>query len=120
MPAWQLGGTSFVESHLKVLGSLLYSDDVDVREAAGEAVTQLYDSCELATLPESAPKDDEDQEGDGIPERLEDIVSRMQDLAKNRGDETRRSKKDRVTLRGTFRQLCTILEVGRSVHHGLM
>ena len=36
----------------------------------------------------------------------------MQDLAKNRGDETRRSKKDRVVLRSTFRELHSIMEGG--------
>lgn len=43
--------------------------------------------------------------------RLEDIVSRMKDLAKNRGDPSRRSRKERAAQRGTFRELCNIVEV---------
>ena len=108
VPAWQLGGTTFVEDHLKMMAALLQGDDVEVRAAAGEAVAALFESCDLASLPESAPAEDDP---DGMPARLEDIVSRMQDLAKNRGDDTRRSKKDRASLRGTFRELCCIVEV---------
>lgn len=44
--------------------------------------------------------------------RLEDIVSRMKDLAKNRGDASRRSRRERASQRGTFRELCNIVEVG--------
>lgn len=48
----------------------------------------------------------------GVPvEKLEDIVSRMKDLAKNRGDASRRSRKERAAQRGTFRELCSIVQV---------
>lgn len=110
--AWELGGTTFVEDHLRLLAGLLEGDDVDVRAAAGEAVALLFDACDLASLPQSAPAADADDE-EGMPQRLEDIVARMQDLARNRGDDTRRSKKDRASLRGTFRELCSIVEVRR-------
>lgn len=122
VPAWKLGGTGFIEGHLQVLAALLHSDDVDVRSAAGEAVTVIYHTCDLSALPDSSPpaegdeEEGEDEQGEGIPgvsaDKLEDIVSRMQDLAKNRGDDNRRSKKDRASQRSTFRELSSILEVG--------
>ena len=118
-----MGGTSFVEDHLKIFAALLHTDNVDVRAAAGEAVTVVYDACDLSSLPESHSANDDgggeggaaDVDGD---ERaftaltLERIVERMADLAKNKGDDTRRSKKDRVVLRTTFRELSNILEGG--------
>ena len=39
-------------------------------------------------------------------------MARMKDLATNRGDAKRRSKKDRSSLKSTFRDLCSTLEVG--------
>jgi hypothetical protein len=42
---------------------------------------------------------------------MEDVVARMKDLATNRGDAKRRSKKDRSALKSTFRDLCSTLEV---------
>lgn len=109
VPAWKFAST-VLDDQLKLLAALLHSDNVDVRAAAGEAVAVLYDTCDLSTLPESTPtaEDEEEEEIDHI----EDIVSRMQDLAKNRGDETRRSKKDRIVLKTTFRELASIMEGG--------
>ena len=43
---------------------------------------------------------------------MEDVVARMKDLATNRGDAKRRSKRDRSSLKSTFRDLCSTLEVG--------
>lgn len=103
-----------------MLAALLHSEDVDIRSAAGEAVVLIYNTCDLSALPESNPSVAEDENNgnkdeEGISgvsaESLEDIVSRMQDLAKNRGDDTRRSKKDRASQRSTFRELSSILEV---------
>lgn len=116
VPAWKFGG-NLVEEYLRKLGTLLHNNDVDVRAAAGEAVTVVYDTCDMSTLPESTPTEDgfgdEDERRFSV-DRLEDIVARMQDLAKNRGDETRRSKKDRVVLRSTFRELHSIMEGGEA------
>ena len=42
---------------------------------------------------------------------MEDVVARMKELATNRGDAKRRSKKDRSSLKSTFRDLCSTLEV---------
>ncbi len=108
VPAWKFASTA-LDEQLKLLAALLHSDNVDVRAAAGEAVAVLYDTCDLSTLPESTPAATEDEQE---VDHLEDIVSRMQDLAKNRGDETRRSKKDRVVLKTTFRELASIMEGG--------
>lgn len=43
---------------------------------------------------------------------MDDVVARMKDLATNRGDAKRRSKRDRSSLKSTFRDLCSTLEVG--------
>lgn len=42
---------------------------------------------------------------------MADIVDRMRDLAKNTGDASRRSKKDRASLRSTFKDLINVVEV---------
>jgi hypothetical protein len=64
------------------------------------------------------PMDSDDDEGGlagGVAlERLEQITDRMRDLAKNRGDSTRRSRRDRASLKGTFRELCNVVEVSQS------
>ena len=46
---------------------------------------------------------------------MEDVVARMKDLATNRGDAKRRSKRDRSSLKSTFRELCSTLEVGSNL-----
>lgn len=42
---------------------------------------------------------------------MEEVVARMKDLATNRGDALRRSKKSRASLRSTFREICSSVEV---------
>ena len=42
---------------------------------------------------------------------MADIVDRMKDLAKNTGDASRRSRKDRAALRSTFKDLINVVEV---------
>ena len=42
---------------------------------------------------------------------MEDVVARMRDLATNRGDASRRSRRERASLRSTFRGLCSAVEV---------
>ena len=44
------------------------------------------------------------------------MVARMKQLATNRGDAKRRSKKDRSSLKATFRDLCSTLEVRAPSH----
>jgi len=51
------------------------------------------------------------EEDDEEPDALNDIVSRMRDLASNRGDAQRRSKKDRAYLKQTFREHYKAVEV---------
>ena len=41
---------------------------------------------------------------------MADIVDRMKDLAKNTGDASRRSRKDRAALRSTFKDLINVVE----------
>lgn len=43
-------------------------------------------------------------------------MARMKELATNRGDTKRRSKKDRSSLKSTFRDLCSTLEVALPSH----
>ncbi len=42
---------------------------------------------------------------------MEEVVARMKDLATNRGEALRRSKKSRASLRSTFREICSSVEV---------
>lgn len=50
------------------------------------------------------------QQAEAISNGLDDVVSRMKDLATNRGDKNRRSRRDRASTRSTFRDLCNIVE----------
>jgi hypothetical protein len=43
---------------------------------------------------------------------LDLVVDRMKDLASNRGDRQRRSKRERSALKGAFRELRGVMEVG--------
>ena len=51
------------------------------------------------------------QQAEAISNGLDDVVSRMKDLATNKGDKNRRSKRDRASTRSTFRELCSVVEV---------
>ena len=51
------------------------------------------------------------QQAEAISNGLDDVVSRMKDLASNRGDKNRRSRRDRASTRSTFRELCNAVEV---------
>ena len=51
------------------------------------------------------------QKAEAITNGLDDVVSRMRQLATNRGDNTRRSKKDRASTKATFRELYNVVEV---------
>ena len=42
---------------------------------------------------------------------LDDVMARMKELATNRGDVLRRSKRDRSALKSTFRDLLGVVEV---------
>ena len=49
LPTYSLS-TGFVEASFASLAALLYSENVDTRAAAGEAIALLYDSAGLAQL----------------------------------------------------------------------
>ena len=51
------------------------------------------------------------QKAAAITNGLDDVVTRMRQLATNRGDKTRRSKKDRASTKATFRELYNVVEV---------
>lgn len=51
------------------------------------------------------------QQAEAISSGLDDVVGRMKDLATNKGDSNRRSRKDRASSRSTFRELCSVVEV---------
>ena len=51
------------------------------------------------------------QQAEAISNGLDDVASRMKDLASNRGDKSRRSRRDRASTRSTFRELCNVVEV---------
>jgi len=51
------------------------------------------------------------QQAEAISNGLDDVVSRMKELATNRGDKNRRSRRDRASTRSTFRDLCNVVEV---------
>ena len=61
-------------------------------------------------LPAKNPRNPK-QQAEAISNGLDDVVGRMRDLATNKGDSTRRSRKDRASSRSTFRELCSVVEV---------
>ena len=65
---------------------------------------------------QQAPARNPRQRAEAMSDGLEDVVGRMRELATNRGDKTRRSKKDRVSMKSTFRELCNVVEVNCSKH----
>ncbi len=56
------------------------------------------------------------QQAEAISNGLDDVVSRMKELATNRGDNNRRSRRDRASTRSTFRDLCNVVEVSLPSH----
>ncbi|KAK9823814.1 hypothetical protein WJX72_005686 [[Myrmecia] bisecta] len=131
LPAWRLDSAK-IEAHLASLASHLHDDDVEVRGAAGEAIALLYHSTglqelrpfdnELSSNPEtpSTPESGDEAEMSGdeagtssaFQADMDDVMARMKDLATNRGDRQRRSKRDRSSLKTTFRDLHNIVEDG--------
>ncbi|EIE23324.1 hypothetical protein COCSUDRAFT_63675 [Coccomyxa subellipsoidea C-169] len=115
LPAYRLTAP-FVETALAALAERLYSEATEVRAAAGEAIALLYDAAGLGEL-EGDSGDDSGAEtplasGAKRSPGMEEVVARMKDLATNRGDTLRRSKKSRASLRSTFRELCSSVESG--------
>lgn len=62
--------------------------------------------------PRRAPQPSgKNRRNEAISSGLDEVVGRMKDLAVNKGDKSRRSRKDRASLRSTFRELCNVVEV---------
>ncbi|GBF93321.1 hypothetical protein Rsub_06359, partial [Raphidocelis subcapitata] len=117
-----------VEALLPAAAALLHDGDVELRAAAGEAIAVVYHTCGLDQLEavlegeeEEEGEDEEEGEGEGgggeggegggeAVSGLSEVVGRMRDLATNRGDRQRRSRRDRAALRGAFRDITRIIE----------
>uniref|UniRef100_A0A061RUE4 Interferon-related developmental regulator 1 n=1 Tax=Tetraselmis sp. GSL018 TaxID=582737 RepID=A0A061RUE4_9CHLO len=102
------------EARLAVLAPLLHSDSIELREAAGEAVSVLFDARQ-APAGEDAPSDEaESPAAAAFEEQLEDVRQRMEELAKNMGDAQRRSKRERLSQKTAFRDALGVLD-GRGI-----
>lgn len=103
-----------VETVLEELSDELHDRVVEVRTAAGEALALLYHSSGMQDV--LVGQDDDDTasavSGDTSMSGLDDALDRMKDLASNKGDKLRRSKREKATLRSAFRELCGIVEGG--------
>ncbi|KAK9843944.1 hypothetical protein WJX84_006704 [Apatococcus fuscideae] len=107
--------SDFIEASLGKLAKCLHSGSVDVRAAGGEAAALLYHCSGLAALDSDPAADGENgMSSQSAAQQLgmADIVDRMKDLAKNTGDASRRSRKDRAALRSTFKDLINVVEDG--------
>jgi hypothetical protein len=160
-----------LETQLAALAGLLHDSDVEVRQAAGEVLALLYNTCSLRDELEDDEDgedgyDDDDDDDDAAEQEgelsqqaagglqqllpaapqaapaglaspldqqqqqrrrdhdemslvsnssvsgLEMVMERVRDLATNRGDRQRRNKRERVALKGCFRELRSVMEVG--------
>lgn len=67
-----------------------------------------FSMCRITTPTEA------EQNGEAagtVSSEMDDVMARMRELATHRGDEARRSKRDRSALKTTFRELITTVEV---------
>ena len=127
MRAWSFLYTSLrhspssatLEPLLPTLASQLHDPDVEARAAAGEALALIYHTTSLAD--ENSSEEDEEEEevesmsvvSSGSLAGLEDVVDRMKELATNKGEKLRRSKRDKAAMRSVFRELHGTLQVSR-------
>lgn len=109
-PSWRLDG-QFCSRSLQSLSSHLEEKNVDQRNAAGEAVALLFTMAGLSGPSNEGTDDDSGAEDGGSG--LDGVVNRMKDLAVNRGDAMRRSKRDRASLKSSFRGYYKAVEGGR-------
>lgn len=79
-------------------------------EAISSSQEQGMGKSGLVANPRSGAQNPQ-QKAEAISNGLDDVVGRMRQLATNRGDKSRRSKKDRVSMKSTFRELCNVVEV---------
>ncbi|KAL3156213.1 hypothetical protein ABBQ32_012494 [Trebouxia sp. C0010 RCD-2024] len=84
------------------------------QEAAAEVISSSHQQGMVkpgqVANPRSASQNPQ-QKAEAISNGLDDVVGRMRELATNRGDKTRRSRKDRMSMKSTFRELCNVVEV---------
>jgi hypothetical protein len=88
-----------------------------VRAAAGEALALIYHTTSLAE-DNSSEEEEEEEEAEsmsvvssGSLAGLEDVVDRMKELATNKGEKLRRSKRDKAATKSVFRELHGMLQV---------
>jgi len=116
------GSSDGLERRLTALSKALASSDVGVRQAAGEGAALLYNQSGLATEQDSPSESGPitpaepvtPPQATGAPE-MDDVMARMRELATHRGDDMRRSKRDRSALKTTFRDLISSVEDGGRV-----
>lgn len=112
------GGTSDgVARRLADLSKALTSSNVGVRQAAGEGVALLYTVSGFAEERGSAVTSGACSPGEAATtsptlgaSEMDDVMTRMRDLASHKGDDIRRSKRDRSALKTTFRDLVASIE----------
>jgi len=116
------------ETRLAALSNLLQDNSVELREAAGEGISVLFDAGQ-DPMSEDANNDRQGateaaESEDAFSVQLEVVRERMTELAKNLGDTSRRSKKDRSAQKTTFRDVLGVLdgqgvsEVKLKLRHG--
>lgn len=82
-------------------------DDDEEEEPAGAGKQQQQQRRPR----QQAADGDAGSTGSGVS-GLSEVVGRMKDLATNRGDRQRRSKRERASLRGAFREITRVIEDG--------
>lgn len=125
--------TPTVESVMCDIAGLLHDGDVDVRNASGELAALLCDVCGVGAMlaeaearsasvsrdasEDGGARDDEETESVRAAANggLESVVGRMRDLATgHRTDNLRRNKREKASLRTTFRSVLAVVEDGQA------
>eukprot|EP01025_Chloroclados_australasicus_P019953 TRINITY_DN2096_c0_g2_i3.p1 TRINITY_DN2096_c0_g2~~TRINITY_DN2096_c0_g2_i3.p1 ORF type:complete len:427 (+),score=71.22 TRINITY_DN2096_c0_g2_i3:173-1453(+) len=103
------------------ISHMLQLKNVDIRGAAGEALAVINHRFGQVDLDEFLDGNDEDWDSQTmdsasmsstVADAMEGVKDRMRDLVKNRGEQQRRSKKDRASQRSQFRELLELVESG--------
>jgi hypothetical protein len=87
-------------------------DEADDEEAAGSEAGSARGAAAPAGAANGAARSGGGAGGSdaGSVSGLSEVVDRMRELATNRGDRTRRSRRDRASLRGAFREITAVIE----------
>jgi hypothetical protein len=97
-----LGGSTFVEPALQKMHAYLFDSETSVRLAAGEAIVMMFVRCNLGAL--LGPGSGTESGG------LRSILERINDIERNIGDDSRKSKSDRTEQRREFKEFGRVLE----------